>query len=85
VYQNLRDSVDSWLIEHHLLHHMHLSITTPQISLIEAIITAMKSSPLQYQFPDPQDAALAPYELLPLQPLGLSGKGVPCANDQIYL
>lgn len=85
MYQNLRDSVDSWLIEHHLLHRMHLSITTPQISLIEAIITAMKSSPLQYQFPDPRDAALAPHESLPLQPLGLSGKGVPRANGQIYL
>lgn len=43
------------------------------------------TSPLQYQFPSPRDNTLAPHESLSLQPLGLSAKGAPRANGQIYL
>ena len=45
----------------------------------------MSTSPLNYQFPSPRDNTLAPHESLSLQPLGLSGKGAPRANGQIYL
>ena len=45
----------------------------------------MITSPLQYQFPSPRDSTLAPHESLSLQPLGLSAKGAPQANGQIYL
>jgi hypothetical protein len=45
----------------------------------------MTTSPLQYQFPAPRDEGLALHESLSLQPLGLSGKGAPRANGQIYL
>ena len=45
----------------------------------------MVTSPLHYQFPSPRDSTLAPHESLSLQPLGLSGKGAPRANGQIYL
>ncbi len=85
VYQNLRDSVDSWLSQHHLLYRMHLPITTTQIALITSITTAMETSPLQYQFPTPRDNTLAPHESLSLQQLGLSAKGAPRTNGQIYL
>lgn len=77
--------MDSWLIQHHLLHRLHLPISTPQTSLITSITTAMTASPLQYQFPSPRDNTLAPHESLSLQPLGLSAKGAPRANGQIYL
>ena len=50
-----------------------------------SISTAMTTSPLQYQFPAPRDEGLALHESLSLQPLGLSGKGAPWANGQIYL
>ena len=85
VYQNLRDSVDSWLGQHHLLYHMHLPITTTQIDLITSITSAMETLPLQYQFPTPRDNTLAPHESLSLQQLGLSARGAPRANGQIYL
>lgn len=45
----------------------------------------MTTSPLQYQFPSPRDNTLASHELLSLQPLGLSAKGAPRSNGQIYL
>ena len=85
VYQNLRDSVDSWLSQHHLLYRMHLPITTTQIALINSITNAMETSPLQYRFPTPCDNTLAPHESLSLQQLGLSARGAPRANGQIYL
>jgi hypothetical protein len=64
---------------------MHLPITTTQIDLITSITSAMETSPLQYQFPTPGDNTLAPHELLSLQQLGLSARGAPRTNGQIYL
>ena len=45
----------------------------------------MTSSSLRYEFPSPRDETLALHESLSLLPLGLSGKGAPCNNGQIYL
>jgi len=64
---------------------MHLPISTTQIALITSIMTAMETSPLQYQFSTPCDNTLAPHELLPLQQLGLSARGALQTNGQIYL
>ena len=50
------------------------------------VITAMKSSPSQYQFPPPRDSIFAAHEVLPLQPLGLTARGVArVGNGQVYL
>src|SRR5260221_13038072 len=64
---------------------MHLPISTSQLTLITSIMTAMETLPLKYQFPTPRDNTLAPHESLSLQQLGLSAKGAPRANGQIYL
>ena len=85
MYQNLRDSVDSWLSQHHLLYQYHLPVSTSHQALIEMVITAMKSSPSQYQFPPPRDSHFAMHELLPLQPLGLVSRGIPRPNGQVHL
>ncbi len=41
----------------------------------------MQLSPMQYRFPPPRDTSLALHEALPLQPLGLSRKGIPRQAD----
>jgi len=43
------------------------------------------TSSLRYEFPLPRDEGLALHESLSLQPLGLSGRGAPRNNGQIYL
>lgn len=49
------------------------------------ISQAMGASPTQYQFPPPRDPSFQSHESLPLQPLGLSGRGIPRQNGQVYL
>lgn len=77
VHQNLRDSVDSWLAQHHLLYRMNLPVSTTQVALITAVMAAMETSPLRYQFPTLHNETFASHETLALQPLGLSAKGAP--------
>jgi len=69
--------VDTFLEEYSLLYRYDLPFATTIQSVIEATVRTMESSALQYGFPPVREnSRLASHEALPLQLLGLVGRGI---------
>src|SRR5271155_425003 len=79
LYRFLRDTVDGWLTERHLLYRMEVPLLRTLQDLIGLISRYMEESPLAYQF-QALSFLIVQHESLPLQLLGLANKGTACVN-----
>ena len=84
LYPDLRDSVNLFLQQYHLLYRYNLPLDTTVLMILENVSQSMQSSPKQYIFWSVVPSAfIAAHEATPLMLLGLVARGIPQVSDGV--